>query len=84
LHGRRTITFPAHLGVYIRDLLYGTTFARPPMSGSDYASVSPLPKLLDKLILGIHNEIGIQSGEAMPLHGRVAGAGRGWRKGRVR
>lgn len=38
------------------------------MSCSDYTSISALTEFLDKLVLGVDYEGGVQSRECVPLH----------------
>lgn len=58
----------AYLGVYIRDFLNSAALTRLAVSRGDDTPIRPLPKFLDKLILGINHEVGIQGGETVPLH----------------
>jgi len=57
-----------NLGIDVRDLLDCTSFSRSSMPCSNDASIGTLAQLLDKLVLRIHHEGGVQRGKTVSLH----------------
>ena len=57
-----------YLSVNFRDFFDSASLARPAMPCSHDTSVGSLPEFLDKLVLGIDHEGGVERGEGVPLH----------------